>query len=108
MAKESACQCRRLRRSGFEPWVGKVPWRRKWPPILVFLPGKSDRQRISVGYSPQGGKKLDTTEHTCCPNGPVASDENEDRIRNLEQWAKGPAASIGLRCRVHSESRFYS
>ena len=38
--KESACQCRRYRRCGFDPWVGKSPWRRKWQPIPVFLPGK--------------------------------------------------------------------
>ena len=36
--KESACQCRRR---GFDPWVGKIPWRRKWQPNPVFLPGKS-------------------------------------------------------------------
>ena len=32
--KESACQCRRLK---FDLWVWKIPWRRKWPPIPVFL-----------------------------------------------------------------------
>ena len=36
--KESACQCRRPR---FYPWVGKMPWRKKWQPIPVFLPGKA-------------------------------------------------------------------
>ena len=44
----------------------------------------------------------------CYPSGLGASDENEDRTCNLVQWVEGPAASIGLRCRVHSESRFYS
>ena len=38
--KESACQCRRHR---FNPWVGKIPWRMKWQPTPVFLPGKSCR-----------------------------------------------------------------
>ena len=37
--KESACQCRRLKRCGFDPWVSKIPWRRKWQPPPVFLPG---------------------------------------------------------------------
>ena len=46
--KESACQCRRHRRHGFKPWVGKVPWRRKWQPTPVFLPGKFQGQR-SIG-----------------------------------------------------------
>ena len=36
--KESACQCRR---PGFDPWVGKIPWRREWQPTPVFLPGES-------------------------------------------------------------------
>ena len=45
--KESACQCRRC---GFEPWVRKIPWRRKWQPMPVFLPGKFQGQRHVVGY----------------------------------------------------------
>ena len=49
--KEPACQCRRLR---FHPWVRKIPWRRKWQPIPVFLPGKSHGQR---SYSPWGAKE---------------------------------------------------
>ena len=39
--KESACQCRICRRPGFDPWVEKIPWRRKWQPTPVFLPGES-------------------------------------------------------------------
>ena len=57
--KESTCRCRRLR---FDPWAGKIPWRRKWQPTPVFLPGKSHGQRILVGYSPWGRKELDATE----------------------------------------------
>ena len=50
------------RRSRFDPWVGKIPWRREWQPTPVFLPGKLHRQNSLAGYSPRGGKKLDTTE----------------------------------------------
>ena len=57
--KESTCQSRR---PGFDPWVGKVPWRRKWQPTPVFLPGKSHGQRGLVGYSPWGCKESDMTE----------------------------------------------
>ena len=57
--KESACQCRRL---GLSPWVGKIPWRRKWQPTMLYLPQESHGQRSLVGYSPQGHKELDTTE----------------------------------------------
>ena len=49
---ESVCQCRRLRRCGFDPWVRKVPWSRKCQPTLVFLPGKCHGQMSLVGYSP--------------------------------------------------------
>ena len=53
-------QCRS---PGFNPWVGKIPWRRKWQPIPVFLPGKSQGQRSLAPYSPWHHKQLDTTEH---------------------------------------------
>ena len=39
--QEPACQCRRHKRDGFDPWVGKIPWRRAWQPIPAFLPGES-------------------------------------------------------------------
>ena len=48
-SKESACSCRR---HGFDPWVRKIPWRRKWQLSLVFLPGESHRERGLVGHSP--------------------------------------------------------
>ena len=60
--KESACQCRRRRWHSFDPWVGKIPRRKKWHPTLVFLPGQSHVQRSLVGYSPWGCKESDTTE----------------------------------------------
>ena len=62
--KEPTCQCKRLRRPGFDPWVGKLPWRRKWLPTPVFLPGESHGQRSLVGYSAWGYKESDTTEVT--------------------------------------------
>ena len=61
--KESACQCKRLRRWSSGSWVRKIPWRRKWQPIPVFLPGESHGQRSLTGYSPWGRKESDTTEH---------------------------------------------
>ena len=53
--KESACQCGR---SGFNPCIGKSPWRRKWQPTPVFLPGKSHGKRSLVSYSPWGCKRI--------------------------------------------------
>ena len=70
--EEIACKCQtwlrqssvclRCRRPRFDPWVWKIPWRRKWQSALVLLPGKSHGQRSLVGYSPWGRKELDTTE----------------------------------------------
>ena len=50
--KESTCQYRRRKICKFDPWVGKIPWRRKRQPTPVFLPGKFHGQRSLTGYSP--------------------------------------------------------
>ena len=42
------------KRCGFDPWVGKICWRRKWQSTPEFLPGKSQGQRRLVDYSPCG------------------------------------------------------
>ena len=57
-SKEFTCKCRRCR---FDPWVGKVPWRRKWQPTPIFLSGKCHVQKIPLAYSPWGCKGPDTT-----------------------------------------------
>ena len=44
--------------NGLDPWVGKTPWRRKWHPTLIFLPGESHGQRSLAGYSPWGHKRV--------------------------------------------------
>ena len=69
LRRQSIClQCGRPR---FEPWVGKIHWRRKWQSTPVSLPGKSHGQRSLVGYSPWGRKESDTTKrihsfiHSC-------------------------------------------
>ena len=53
-----------IMRCGFDPWVGKIPWRRKWQPAPVLLSGESHGQRSLAGYSPQSHKELDITEAT--------------------------------------------
>ena len=47
---------------GFDPWIGKISWRRKWQPTPVFLPGKSHGRRSLVSYSPWDCEESDTTE----------------------------------------------
>ena len=61
--KEPTCQCRRHKRRGFDPWVGKIPWRRAWQPTVVFLPGESHGQRSLAGYSPRGYEESDVIKH---------------------------------------------
>ena len=56
-------------RQGFDPWVGKTPWRRKWQPTPVFLPGKSlDRgawqttvHEVAKSWTPT--ERLSTEQH---------------------------------------------
>ena len=58
VGKESTCQCRRLKRRWFDPWVRKIPWSRKWQATPVYLPAKFCGQRNLVGYSPWGHKRV--------------------------------------------------
>ena len=65
-SKESTCQCRRCKRCRFDPWVGKISWRRKWrrKPTPVFLPRQFHGQSSLVGYSLWGCKESNTVEHS--------------------------------------------
>ena len=65
--KESTCQCRRLQRHEFDPWVRKIPWRKKWQPTPVSLPGKFHEQETGVlpgkpHAQSMGSQRLDTTQ----------------------------------------------
>ena len=51
-----------MQETRFDPWVGKILWRRDWLPTPVFLPGEFHGQRSLVGYSPWGGKEPDMTK----------------------------------------------
>ena len=52
------------KRHGFDPWVGKIPWRKIWQPTPVFLPGESHGQRSLVNNRTWDHKELDMTEMT--------------------------------------------
>ena len=60
--KDFSWQCRRHKSCSFDPWVGKIPWNKKWQPTSVFLPGKFYGQRSLANYSPGGRKESDMTE----------------------------------------------
>ena len=51
---DSKSVCLQCGRPGFNPWVGKIPWRRKWQPTPVLLPGKFHGLRSLVGCNPWG------------------------------------------------------
>ena len=59
--KRICLQFRRHRRRGFDPWVRKSPWSRKWQPTPV-LPGKFHARSSLVSFSPWGCKDSDMTE----------------------------------------------
>ena len=64
MVKNPDANAGDIRDSSSIPGLGRFPWRRKWQPIPLFLPGKSYGQRNMVGYSPNGRKESDMTEVT--------------------------------------------
>ena len=67
VVKNPSANTGRHKRQEFDPWVGKIPWRRTWQPTPIFLPGESHGQRSLVCYSLQGCKEMDkikATKHT--------------------------------------------
>ena len=80
--------CPQCGRPGFDPWIGKIPWRRKWQPTSVFLPGESQGQRSLVGYSPWVHKELDTTERL---------NWTEHHIH----WTKNTNANFHIQSKIH-------
>ena len=68
-------------RLGFDPWIGKIPWREAWQPTPVFLPGESHGQRSLVRYSPWGCKELDMTEQSTHTHIPAILTESNVELR---------------------------
>ena len=68
-------------RRGFSPWIGKIPWRRKWQLTPRELPGESHEERSLAGYSPEGRKELDTTERQGAHMPPVAVGWSQQPLR---------------------------
>ena len=84
--QEPFCQCSRHKRRGFHPWVGKIPWRRAWPPTPLFLPGECYGQRSLVGYTPWGRKGLDTTERVCTHTHPMTWLHQKAFFHIVSRW----------------------
>ena len=73
--------------SGFDSWVGKIPWRRKWQPAPVSLPGKFHGRRSLAGYSPWGHKESDMTEQFHFHRILVPQPETEPRHMAVKAWS---------------------
>ena len=58
--KESACQCRRYKRHRFDPWVRKIPWRRKWKPTPALLRGEPHGHKSLADYKSMRSQKRQT------------------------------------------------
>ena len=64
-----------------DPWVGKIPWRRKWQPTPVILPGKFHEQRSLAGYSPWGCKESGMTEQ-------LSLTHREEKCEKVGIWGR--------------------
>ena len=85
--------CLQCRRTGFDPWVGTIPWRREWQPTPVFLSGEFQGQRSLADYSPWGHRESDTTEWL-----------TQKRLQKLSIQAKvhwKMDARLGDKCGLH-------
>ena len=67
-----------VKRCRFDPRVRKIPWKRAWQSIPVFLPEESHGQRSLVGYHPWGHKELDMTEQITIAH----STQSWDRVKD--------------------------
>ena len=104
--KESTCQCTRCR---FSPWVGKVPWRRKWQPTPVFLPGKSLEQRSLASYSPWGCKRVrhDLETTTTQPPRIITKFHRKKNVCYVAEMACGHKLFLPLPSQLKKKIWFY-
>ena len=86
--QESTWQCRMHKRHRFHPWVGKIPWIRKWQPTPVFFPEKSHGKKILLGYSPQKFPGDSDGKESTCNAG------NRDLILGLRRFPRGGHSSL--------------
>ena len=84
-----------VQETGFDPWVRKIPWRRKWQPTPVFLPGESHGQRSLAGCSPWGRKESDTTKQLTHAQTVARQAPLPMRFPRQEHWSGLPVPSSG-------------
>ena len=89
-----SCQCKGWRRCGFNPWVRKDPWSKKWQLTPIFLPGKFHGQKSLVGYHPWGTKiQTGPSErtHTHIQFSPKSNWVCDEELSRAPQSWQGPA-----------------
>ena len=93
-------------RMGFHPWVGTIPWRRKWQkPTLVFLPGKSHGQTSLAGYSPWGLKESGHDwSHACIKVQAVKENERTSSFSSLKSHWDSDWVKVGWTEEVKAEN----
>ena len=79
--------CLQFKRTRFDPWVRKVPWRREQQLTPVFLPAEFHGQRSLVDHSPWGCKELDTTEQVT-HNGYL-------QVQSMDLWTQQGKERVG-------------
>ena len=90
--QESTCQCKIRKRHRFHPWVGKIPWTRKWQPNTVFLLEKSHGKKILVGYSPRNSLVTQMVKN------PPAMQETQVGLLGLEYPLEDCMATLQYSC----------
>ena len=101
--------CLQCRKHGFDPWVGKILWRRKWQPAPVLLPGKSHGQRSLEGYSPWGCRRVPAAAAAEVREGGGSErgvgkgrerqgDDSRGRLAHLASWWQVQTASLQATC----------
>ena len=104
--KRTHLPMQRPKRHKFSPWVGKIPWSRKWQPTPVFFPGKSHGQRSLAGYSPWGYKYADTTEKSTRVHTHTQNEKHQvpsmDLINSMHQNSFGYSQQFS--CSMHCEN----
>ena len=87
--KESACQCRRCKRLGFHPWVGKIPWQRALQPIPVFLPRESPGTEESSGLQSRRSQSWTPLKRLSTHTGLVkSSTDSSDSAFSALLWGR--------------------
>ena len=81
-------QCRRHRRHGFDLWVRKIPWRRKWQPTAVLLPGESQGRGDLVGCRPWVTRSWTLLKQ-------LSSSRETHGASRVAQWLKNLPANAG-------------